>query len=188
MLTGDPRPGGRCDGGHRHVEVAVGPVLGDGLDQLVPLVLVVHGLFARQQLHENFGVLLQHLALVLDSDADHRGVTRKRTWAEAEHEPTPGQLVGEEGSVGAPQRVVIRQRQDAGAELDVAGLGCGVGDEHEGVGDDLGAGRVVLADPDLVVAQSVQQLDRFQVPLDARDRVLSGHGMEGGHEDAKTHG
>ena len=69
--------------------------------------------------------------------------------------------------LGHPQRVVVGQRGHAGAELDVARALGGGGDEDLRRGDDLAAGRVVLADPRLVVAEAVEVLDR------ARGRAAS---------------
>ena len=62
----------------------------------------------------------------------------------------------------------------------------GRGDEHLGRGDDLVAGRVVLADPGLVEAEVVEVLDQLEVAVDREVRVLV-DGVERGEEDPATH-
>ncbi len=52
--------------------------------------------------------------------------------------------------VGQHHRVVVGQGGDAGAQADVLGALGGGGDEQLGAGDQLVAGRVVLADPGLL--------------------------------------
>src|SRR5262249_19635066 len=83
------------------------------------------------------------------------------------------------------ERGVVGKGRDAGAEPDGAGaLGRG-GDEPLGRGDDLVAGRVVLADPGLVVAELVQPLDQLEVAAQRQVGVLV-HRVEGGHEDPEA--
>ena len=73
---------------------------------------------------------------------------------------------------------MIRQRDDAGAEANVArALDC-AGDEHLRAGDDLEAARVMLADPGLVIVEAVEMLDQLHVPLDRKRGVLAQR-MEG---------
>ena len=59
----------------------------------------------------------------------------------------------------------------------------GGGNEHLGTGDDLEAGRMMLADPGLVVVEPVEVLDELHVAVDRQQRVLV-QGVEGGQEDA----
>ena len=101
---------------------------------------------------------------------------------DADHEAAPGQVVEQHQAVGQHERVVVGQRRHAGAQADVPGALGGGGDEHLGRGDDLVAGRVVLAEPGLVEAQLVEVLDELQVALQRQRRVLA-HRMEGGQED-----
>jgi hypothetical protein len=68
-------------------------------------------------------------------------------------------MVEQDHAVGHPQRVVVADRRDAGAEADVAGPLGGGRDEDLRRRDDLAARRVVLADLGLVVAQRVEVLD-----------------------------
>src|SRR6516164_6830766 len=68
--------------------------------------------------------------------------------------------------------MMVGQRDDPGAEPDVAGaLGSG-GDEQFGLTIDLVAARMVLADPRLGVAELVEPLHQLEVALDAEQRVL----------------
>ena len=70
-----------------------------------------------------------------------------------------------------PQRVVVRQRDDAGAEPDPLGALRGRGDENLWRTDDLAARRVVLADPHLVEAEPVEVFDELEVALQRKRRV-----------------
>ena len=106
-------------------------------------------------------------------EPDHDRVGRQRPGPEAEHEPAPGEVVEQDGPLGDPQRVVVADADHAGAELDVAGPLGGGGDEDLRRGDDLGAGRVVLADPRLVEAEPVEVLDQLEVALERQRRVLA---------------
>src|SRR5438128_1974442 len=82
--------------------------------------------------------------------------------------------------------MVVGQAGDAGAEPDVARALGGGGDEDLGRGDQLPAGRVVLADPDLVVAEPVEPLDQLHVAVH-RERGVFAEAVEGGEEDAELH-
>ena len=70
------------------------------------------------------------------------------------------------------ERVVVGQRDDARAEPDVARALRGGRDEHLRAGDDLEAGRVVLADPGLVIVQLVEMDEQVHVALEREQRVL----------------
>jgi hypothetical protein len=83
-------------------------------------------------------------------------------------------VIEEDGPVRDPERVVVRQREHAGAELDVLRLRGDMGDEDLGRGDELRAARMVFADPCLVVAELVEQLDRGDIAGQRRRRVLAG--------------
>jgi hypothetical protein len=75
-------------------------------------------------------------------------------------------------AVGDHHRVVVRQRNDAGAEADVSGTLGGESDEDLGRADDLEPRRMVLADPGLVKAELVQPRHQFEVALEALGGVL----------------
>src|SRR5436190_20363386 len=82
--------------------------------------------------------------------------------------------------------MVIGERRDAGSQSDLLRPFRGRRDEHLRRGDDLATGRMVLADPRLVVAEPVQSLDQFQVALEGERWVLVGL-VERGQEDAESH-
>ena len=86
-------------------------------------------------------------------------------------------------AVGHHERVVVREADDAGAELDVPGALGGGGDEEFGRGDGFPAGAVVLADPGFVIAQVIQPLEGFKVALEAEGGVFA-EPVEGGQEDS----
>ena len=83
--------------------------------------------------------------------------------------------------------MVVRQRADAGAEPDVLRALRGGGDEQFRAGDDLVAGRVVLAEPGLVETELVQAVDQLEVTLERERRVLA-HWVKGREEDAELEG
>jgi hypothetical protein len=56
-------------------------------------------------------------------------------------------------------------------------------DEHFRAGDDLKAGRVVLADPGLVVIEPVEVDEQLHVALEGQERVFPNR-MEGSKKDA----
>ena len=61
----------------------------------------------------------------------------------------------------------------------------GGGDEDLRAGDDLAAGRVMLADPCLVVAELVEVHDQVEVALQRQRRVLARR-VEWRHEDSEA--
>ena len=68
--------------------------------------------------------------------------------------------------------MVVGQRDDAGAEPDMARARRRVGDEELRAGDDLEAAGMMLADPGLVVAQHVEMLEQLHVAFERLGRVL----------------
>src|SRR2546422_7109 len=78
------------------------------------------------------------------------------------------------------QGVVVRDAGAAGPQPEAPRALPGGRDHHLGRGDDLPPGTVVLADPGLVVAESVEPLDQLEVTLQCEGRVLA-HAVEGGH-------
>ena len=155
-----------------------------GVAQLEPVGLHRHHL-AAQQRDDHVERLGHHVALSARVDAEHHRVRRQQAGPDAEHRAPARQMVELRHAVGDHQRLVVGQRDDAGAEPDVLGARRDVGDEQLGAGDDLVAGGVVLADPRLVEAELVEPLDELAVALQTERRVLV-DGMKRRHEDAET--
>ena len=105
----------------------------------------------------------------------------QRAGAGAEHRPTAGQAVELHDPLGDVERMVVRQADDAGAEADRARHLAGAGEEHLRRGDRLPARRVVLAAPELVVAETVEVGDELEVALQLQRRVVAGR-VVGGEE------
>ena len=131
------------------------------------LVWLVTGSSVREQLHDHVEALLEQRPRLGRVETEHDRVGRQRARPEPEHEPTTCHVVELHGTFGDHVRVVVRERHHAGSELDVLRTFGGRGDEDLGRRDDLGAGRVVLTDPGLVPAESVEMLRRV------RDRARS---------------
>ena len=102
----------------------------------------------------------------------------------AEHRPALGHVVELDDALGDVERVVVRQRHDAGAELDRVRDLAGGGQEHLRRGDHLPAGRVVLAAPELVEAELVEVRGELEVALELQRRVLAER-VVGGEERAE---
>ncbi len=83
----------------------------------------------RKQGEDRLERLLHHPALLDRVDAHDVGVGGQRARPGAEDQPAPGEVVEQHEPVGDQPRVVVRQRHDAGAELDVLGPLGGGGDE-----------------------------------------------------------
>ena len=106
----------------------------------------------RDRLHR----LFHARSLRVGRDAEHVRVGGELTGPASQHRAAAREVVEEHHAVGEHQRVVIGERADARAEPDVLRALGGDADEHLGRRDDLEAGRVVLADPDLVEAEPVE--------------------------------
>src|SRR5678809_801724 len=78
--------------------------------------------------------------------------------------------------------MVIRQAGDAGAEHDVPGALGGGADEDFRRGDGFPARGVMLAHPDLVIAQVIEPLDELHVAVHRQGGVLA-HPVEGRQEN-----
>ena len=96
-------------------------------------------------------------------------------------------MVQKDHAICDPQRIVIRKRNHASAELDVPRLRGGVGDKDLRRRDDLHPARVVLAYPGFVVPELVEQLNGGQIACVRRGGILPRRGVEGCHEDAESH-
>ena len=154
------------------------------LAQVPAVVLERDRLVVAQQAHDDVRSVREQLAGLALVEGDHGRIGGQRTRTEAEHEPTAGEMVEEDGSLGDPQRVVIADADHAGAELDVARSFRRDRDEDLGRCDDLGTGRVVLADPRFVPAEAIEMLDQLEIPLERQRGVLSRR-MKRRHENSE---
>lgn len=105
----------------------VHPCVGQG----VPFAGLGHDLPAEEAQYDV--ERLQHpVALSGRIDAQHHGVRGQQPGTGAEHHPAAGHVVQLDDAVRDHQRVVVGQRDDAGAEAQVLGGGGRVGDEEFG--------------------------------------------------------
>ena len=92
-----------------------------------------------------------------------------------------------QGLAGVSRRLADQTGYAHGRAVhDVARALGGGGDHDLGRGDQLPPRRVVLADPDLVVAQVVEPLDQLHVAVDRECRVLP-HPVKWSQENAELH-
>jgi hypothetical protein len=91
-------------------------------------------------------------------------------------------VVEHQDAVRQDERVVVRQRRDARAELDPLRALRRSRDEHLGRGDGLEPAGVVLADPRLIEAETIEVLHQLQVPVQ-RERGVLPREVHGRQED-----
>ena len=96
-----------------------GPHLQPAVAHREPVGLPRDRLVAAQQGEDRLERLLHHPALVDRVDAHDVGVGGQRARAGAEDQPAAGEVVEQHQAVGDQPRVVVGERDDAGAELDV---------------------------------------------------------------------
>src|SRR3954452_2094687 len=86
--------------------------------------------------------------------------------------------------------MVIRQRDHAGAELDALGAFAGSRQKHFRRGDHFPTRGMVLAAPELVIAERVDLLDEVEVAAELEQRILADRVMRGekGSEFQACHG
>ena len=142
----------------------------------------------RPDLQDRLDRLLHHPGPVRRAvQLEHLEVAGRAAGADAEDEAALGQLVEHRGMGGDDRRVLLRQVDDAGTELDVLGALDQGREKDEGRGDLLRLVGVVLADIDLREAQLVRQDDR--VLILAQDREVRSLGpVQRHHEHAEFHG
>ena len=92
-----------------------------GVVELEPLALPVHRLVGSQQLQDRLERLLHPRAELVVVDAHHLRVRHQSTGADAEDAAPAGEVIEEDHPVRHQQRVVVRQRDDPGAETDPVG-------------------------------------------------------------------
>ena len=89
--------------------------------QREPLALVAEALLAAEQPDDHAERFVLAVALDHRVDAERVRVGRQRARAGAEHRPAAGHVVELHDALGDVERVVVRQRDDAGAEHDAVG-------------------------------------------------------------------
>ena len=100
---------------------------------------------------------------VIDQVAEEIGV--RHPGAEPGLQPAPGQHVGQSEVLRQPERVLIADRDDRGAQLHSLGALPGRGEEHRGRPDTVL--KVPLPDPGAVEAESFAVLEQPQRVLQA---------------------
>jgi hypothetical protein len=156
------------------------------LAQLEPVGLEGHRLLAAQQRHDGVERLVHARALGHGLDPHHVGVGNERAGPAAEHGAAARHMVELHEPLGYQERVVIRQARHPRAEHDVPGALGGGADEDLGRGDQLPAGRVMLTDPHLVVAEVVQPLDQLHIAREGQRGILTKL-VKRRQEDAELH-
>ena len=117
--------------------------------------------------------LVHPVALRHRIDAEHDRVRRQRAGPDAEHRAAVAQMIEHHDSLRDVERMMIRNRDDAGAELDSLGALGGRDQEHLGRRDRLPSGRVMLADPEFVVVKFVEPLREFEIALKLERGMLT---------------
>ena len=188
MPPSHDRPGRSQRTGHRdrEVRVAIRAQVQPGVAHLEPVGLARDGSVAAQQRHDRLQRLVHATPLGGRVDAQHVGVRHQRAGSAAQHGPAARHVVELDETLRHQERVVVWQAGHAGAEADMPGPLRRRGDHQLGRGDDLPAGRVMLPNPGLVVAQAVEQLDHLDVAGDGQGRVVA-PAVERGEEDAELH-
>ncbi len=155
-----------------------------GVLQGVPVGLLGDPLALEQAADDADRVILA-VALNHGIDTERMSVRRQCARAGAEDRPAAGHVVELHHALRHVVGMMVGQRDHAGAELDALGALAGGGEEHFRRGDHLPAAGMMLAAPELVVAELVEMLDEFQVPAELQGRVFA-DGMMGGEKGAKT--
>jgi hypothetical protein len=131
------------------------------IHQLEPTRLIVDWFISGEQLHHDLHVLVQERAHFGRFKAEHCRVGRKCARTNTEHDAASDQMVEQHDALSGPKWVVVGQKDNTGAKLDVGGAGSGRCNRDLGAGDNLAAGRVVFADPRLVESECVHVLDQL---------------------------
>ena len=77
------------------------------------------------------------------------------------------------------ERMMVGQRDHAGPELDALGPLAGCRQEHFRRCDHFPAGGMVLAAPELVIAEPIELLDQIEITAELQHRVLADRVMRG---------
>jgi hypothetical protein len=135
------------------------------------------------RLHDDVERFVELAALVRGLDPHLDRVIDQRARPDAEHGAAARHVVELHHAPGERERVVIGQRDDAGAEPDVAGALRRAGDEQLRRGDDLEAAGMMLADPGLVIIEPVEMDQQLHVAIERQQRIFAER-MERREKDA----
>ncbi len=182
----DAERGGRAGDGDLGAARCERVQLEPGVDEAEP-ALVPGDRLAGEQRDDRLHGLGGALTGGFGGDPEHVHVRDHGAGAAAQDEAAPGHVVELDGPVGDQEGVVVRQRGDAGRELDPPGALGRRRDEQLRCRDGAPARRVVLPDPQLLVVQRVDDLGEFEVALVEEGRVLTDR-VQGGDETAEAHG
>ena len=97
----------------------------------------------------------------------------KGTGTGTEDGPASRHVVELHHSLGDVERVVIGQRDHAGAKLDPLGAFAGCGQKHLGRSNHLPARGMMLAAPELVVTERIELFDEIEVAAELQHRMLA---------------
>ena len=131
VLAGQPSTCRRGDGGDRKRNAVLG-VRGElqpSVEQFMGGCFGADGL-TGQQADDDVEVGLKELAGVGGRQPDHRGIGGQRARAHPADHPPVREVIEQHQAVGHPQRVVVGQRDDPGAEADALGALRGRRDEN----------------------------------------------------------
>ena len=129
---------------------------------------------------------MQHAAVVHRIEPDHLRVLHQLARRDAEHHAAARHVIELDNPLGHHERVVIGDRDRAGAEFDVLGALRRSGDHQFRSGDGFDAAGVVFADPDFIEPDPIEVDDHFHVLLERHDRVEVG-AVIGAREQAEPH-
>ena len=180
------RRGHRRGNRHREMRLRIRLEVQTRLVERKPVRLIGDRLRLGQQPHDDVEGLAHAVALSERVDAKHVGVGYQSARPDAEHHAPPREVVEQRHPVRNHQGMMVRQADDAGAELDMLRPLRRDAHEHLRRGDGLPSRRVVFADPSLVESQVVEPLDKLEVALQAECGVLAQQ-VERRQKDAELH-
>ena len=141
--------------------------------ELEPLTIVAEALFAPEQPDDHAKRFVLLVALAHRVDAERMSIGGQCPGSRAEHRAAFRHVIELRHALGDVERVVVGQRDDAGAEHDALAALAGGGEEHLRRRDHLPAGRVMLAAPEFVVAEAIELRDEVEVALELEHGVLT---------------
>jgi hypothetical protein len=140
--------------------------------QYEPVAFRGHPLAVEQPADDADSLVLA-IALHHRVDPERVSVGGERAGSGAKDRPSTSHPVELHHALRNVERVVIGQGDDAGSEFDTLRPLAGGGQEHLGRADHLPAARMVLAAPELVIAEPVEMLDEVEVAAELQQRMLA---------------